>query len=850
MIWNLIIQRYTDIRSDERKPVSILFLHSLLLGFSTSLFFVAANSYFIKNVKINNIPYAYIAAGILGILLVFLFKYLIKVIGSIFTFFTVLVLFAITCFALYIGHLYLDSTSLLSLVLAFLGFIFIFPFSGLFVLGFTGICLQLFNLHQNKRLLALIGVGEVVASIIGYLMVPIITKFTGNTVHLFLFSGIFILASTRPIWHIYKINIKTFSVTPGSKTIKRNYVGIFKKDRFYRSLAIVTFFSVLAVYFSDYAYLISVRKLAQLTSMDVANIVAVLFCIIKIGELLFSFFSAKIISTIGMKFSLLLLPFMLILFSTLSILAFSMFKEVLIFVILFFLMSKWCDRVLRKGVYAPSSKVMYQVVEPVERMQLQTTIEGTISQFSIVLSGLILLLVSKLKLTTNNDVLFYSLTAISALFSICWFVMAWLLFNNYKTKIHDYLHNINGIKNTVQKQNTSILINQWVNNTEFGLSIEDKNSILQVYDNVQMDTVNMQKIMEHIAFYNPSLQSFLANNDSTLLHKKIVRLYFTNDHFFSRVLIIKYLQQNNQLSDFNIFYELYEAADFEIKKIIISSLNQLNYTTQNNQYYFYDLCKIFVQEIVWAELSIYDTINVPNHHLHTLLHEYATECKNHLLNILKVLYGNNVITIVQQVLNENDKAAEGSIFAVELLDNILQQPLKEKIIPVFEPIPQQMRWAKLGTFCNIYHLSEEQRLKEILIKNFNLINIKLKQTALESYYNLTQNKEVLKAFSTSNLEEMKATAEILNNKENPNPYFSKEEFLNKLQLNSIVNQYQLQYLCRFAIGLENENKLNNNFIAVNKTTALEYILKVKANNNQKILLDIIGLSVLFRLQQE
>jgi hypothetical protein len=389
------IQRFADIRANEKSLVGILFLQSLLLGFSTSYYFVAANSFFIKQANIASIPLAYIIAGLTGIVLVAAFKQMLKKFGSITGYISVLLLFAVVCVVLFLGHLKFDATANTSLYIAYAGFVIVFPFASLFVLGFSGICLQLFNLLQSKRLLALIGIGEIVASIIGYLTVPFITKFTGNPVYLFLLSAVFIVASVFPVLQLYKQHESKLTNQQKDSVVRKFSWSIFSKEQFYISLAAVTFFSVLGIYFTDYAYLVSVRNLAKLSGLGIADIVAILFAIIKIGELVFSFFSANIISTKGMKFSLLLLPFILFLLSTLAVVAHFVFDDVLFFVIAFFLMAKWSDRVLRKGVYAPSTKVLYQVTNPSERIQLQTSIEGTISQYSIVLSGIILLLVSQ-----------------------------------------------------------------------------------------------------------------------------------------------------------------------------------------------------------------------------------------------------------------------------------------------------------------------------------------------------------------------------------------------------------------------------------------------------------------------
>jgi hypothetical protein len=287
------IQRFADIRANEKSLVGILFLQSLLLGFSTSYYFVAANSFFIKQANIASIPLAYIIAGLTGIVLVAAFKQMLKKFGSITGYISVLLLFAVVCVVLFLGHLKFDATANTSLYIAYAGFVIVFPFASLFVLGFSGICLQLFNLLQSKRLLALIGIGEIVASIIGYLTVPFITKFTGNPVYLFLLSAVFIVASVFPVLQLYKQHESKLTNQQKDSVVRKFSWSIFSKEQFYISLAAVTFFSVLGIYFTDYAYLVSVRNLAKLSGLGIADIVAILFAIIKIGELVFSILFGK-----------------------------------------------------------------------------------------------------------------------------------------------------------------------------------------------------------------------------------------------------------------------------------------------------------------------------------------------------------------------------------------------------------------------------------------------------------------------------------------------------------------------------------------------------------------------------
>lgn len=842
------IQRFADIRANEKSLVGILFLQSLLLGFSTSYYFVAANSFFIKQANIASIPLAYIIAGLTGIVLVAAFKQILQKFGSITGYISVLILFAVVCVVLFLGHLKFDAAANTSLYIAYAGFVIVFPFASLFVLGFSGICLQLFNLLQSKRLLALIGIGEIVASIIGYLTVPFITKFTGNPVYLFLLSAVFIVASIFPVLQLYNQHKSKLTNQQKDSVVRKFSWSIFSKEQFYISLAAVTFFSVLGIYFTDYAYLVSVRNLAKLSGLGIADIVAILFAIIKIGELVFSFFSANIISTKGMKFSLLLLPFILFLLSTLAVVAHFVFDDVLFFVIAFFLMAKWSDRVLRKGVYAPSTKVLYQVTNPSERIQLQTSIEGTISQYSIVLSGIILLLVSQWQ-KNNIDNFFYIMSIICVVFSIIWIFFLLGLYKGYKKKIHQYLHSMQSVSNTIQQHSIIDAFNNWASLQTETIST-DKMSFLQNMFNENFSNsgqFSKGQLIHLIASYNPTLSNTL-DIDEEMMQKRMLRFYFSNDNFFSRVLIVWYLELTQQLTKFSTIVELYEAGDLTIRKELVAALNRSNYMPATaDRFYFTELCRIYVGEVLWAEPAIADIEEVNDAHLISLLEQHIGNCKFHLLEVLKLLYGKETIHVVQVVLNDTDKGTENQIFAVELLDNILEPVLKEMIIPLFEPIPQPMRWAKLGKQFFIYHLAAADRLKEILFKNFKLIDINVKQAALKNYYSITKDKTAVSAFASSNIEALYNDANHLLSEVFINTSTYKNDVIHQLHLNNYFKEDIIEHFFRYGIVVEQKQKQ----IAQNNTTfskrAFEHVIQLSANHHQKIDLDVVGLGLLFKL---
>jgi hypothetical protein len=164
-------------------------------------------------------------------------------------------------------------------------------------------------MSQSKRLLALVGTGEIMASIIGYLTAPLISKLTGSPNYLLLLAAACILPALIPIYWLALTNHEKLSHIMASKTaLKKLNLSFFRNERFYLLIAIVSVFSVSAIYFVDYSYLITVRFMSVYSGIEIATILGFFFSIVKVGELVFSFLSGHFLSTKGVKFSILLLP--------------------------------------------------------------------------------------------------------------------------------------------------------------------------------------------------------------------------------------------------------------------------------------------------------------------------------------------------------------------------------------------------------------------------------------------------------------------------------------------------------------------------------------------------------------
>src|SRR6476620_1147495 len=191
-----------NLRPEERKSFRSLFLLSLITGIGLSYYFVAVNTFLIQKASVSNLPYAYIIYGLGGVLLIKAYQYRQQRRGVISSYRESLVAFFVVALGVFAAITKIGDQSAYAVYLAYLGFLFNMPFTLIFALSFSGICARLYNMAQSKRLLALVGTGEIIASIIGYLTAPLISQLTGSPNFLLPLSAICILPALIPIYRL------------------------------------------------------------------------------------------------------------------------------------------------------------------------------------------------------------------------------------------------------------------------------------------------------------------------------------------------------------------------------------------------------------------------------------------------------------------------------------------------------------------------------------------------------------------------------------------------------------------------------------------------------------------------
>ena len=737
-----------DIRESEKGIFSLLTINSLFSGLSTAFLFVVTNSYFIKNLSVDHLPVAFIFSGLVGLLLVQLYKKLVNWKGLIFSYLTMGILFSVVCiFLFYLRILGTQNTQII-FITAYLGFVFTMPFISVFTLAFSSVGFKVFDLNQGKRLFALVGMGEIIANIISYLLIPSLVSWWGGSEYLLLLSMVARLISLVPLGKIKIPQINLFEKNINS--IKKVNFSLLVKDSYYLIMSIVTFCSVFAIFLVDYTYLLTVKFISVENNVDAAILFSLVFCVVKIGELIASIYSARFNSFFGLKISLIILPIILVISSILGFVTGLFMSSQILIVTSFLLLNKIFERAIRKGILAPSQKVLFQVAKSDEREKIQTLIDGSISQMATLISGVILLFFSIFFRFSSSYYYLFVLAFICFIFSIGWFLATQGLYNRYKSKIQYFLKK--GLLTKSSNENYSP-VSSWIAsipkkevNTKF---IQDVYSqLLNIEHQIQSNPNAF--FLDQIKHLNPREFKHLQTIESNQIFGLFSKLFFHKDSFDSRMSIIFLTSHFTNHQKFTFIKENYKNLNHHLQHALIVELAKdegLYLTDSAERFYISELCVECCELIFWAELAMDDLKDYNAQELSLSLIIFRRLNILHLFELLKLMYNASSISIIVDVWKNSSESVENEAFTIELLENLLDGDLKKIIVPLLTDMPIDLKRTRLGELLNAYSLDFSERLIDIMLKSILNVDSSIKVMAAKLYAEKSANSSILNYYS-------------------------------------------------------------------------------------------------------
>lgn len=280
-------------------------------------------------------------------------------------------------------------------VLPFVLFVLIGPITSITLLGFWGVFGRVFDLKQSKRIIGGIDTGQLTATMVAFFSIPAMTELglidkTNDLLFISAGAAFGILVFT--IWII-----KDFNIDSATKIRKKDKVKPVKfidliKNRYLRLLSLFLIFSMGSAVFTDYVFLSATETMYPVED-ELRNFLSFFNgTIMVVSFLIQSFINDIVIGKYGLKVSLMVMPFVLAIFTLGAIISGHIFvydikTEEYLFFFIFTGMGKLFTASLKDALENPAFKLFFLPFDLKIRFDIQSKIEGVVNEVAVLVAG-------------------------------------------------------------------------------------------------------------------------------------------------------------------------------------------------------------------------------------------------------------------------------------------------------------------------------------------------------------------------------------------------------------------------------------------------------------------------------
>ncbi|MEO1050036.1 MAG: MFS transporter [Bacteroidota bacterium] len=765
------ISRLVGISREESELVKWMFLHSFCIGIFISFYFSTANSMFVNDWGSTWLPYGYVASGTLGFIIVSLYSRLQKRYSAQWLFSGVFVFLASVILLIAL----LNTAGVVqSNILSFCLFILAAPLLTLCALETAGLSMLLFDIRQSKRFFALFSSGEILASIIGYLIIPQTLKFIGSPYN-FLYPavigaaiGLIVLTT---IFSKYRDSIKQ----PATKKVQaqQHKKKVFN-DGYVRFIALTVGLSYVAIYFADFGFLGALDQNHSANDDGVIKNIAIFFAIVKVGEFCLSIVSGSIFNRLGMRFALVILPILMFLCTALAFsgnfLASFLEQPTAYLLFIFLSANKFVDRVVRKSIEIPATRILYLPLPDSERTYIQTKIDGNVQQIGTAAAGISLIIFSYIFRTPegNVDMELFTLAFLPLL--LIWIFSAWTVFKGYKLKLADVLTNPTKAAGSYFRSGTDSLV---LRSAQGGEGLSRVNYIMKEMNlepmlethqkeakteksgndnflkslNAQPESDRPELIFKAILAKDLSAKAYIVDMLHSATYAQLIENtihYYGNEvlsdleYVFERTgssrtkrKIVTILKKIGTPESKRALLGLIDYHEPDVQHLAIEALSSLGFKVEDRQREFVrNKIEELVAKCVWVYSGLADLAGSPNtNSLIQFLVQHLDKTQQEIIALIGLIYGTDKTNVIKENLMHTE-GPEMRVFAIEMLDNLLEPSLKEFIIPLFEDKPWWRKVRKLNPRFPQGKFNANDRLRDIIIRNYATTGLLVKAEAI------------------------------------------------------------------------------------------------------------------------
>ncbi len=373
---------------------------SFLLGLSLVFYYSAANAIFLTRSGIQKLPYVYIVNGFL----VIVFGVGLTLLGRRVTFRTqALILNAVlaaTIVVLWAGVRATGSHAVIFVMMAWFRLLFIYT-----TLSLWELVSRLFDIRQGKRLLPLVGLGVMLASVVGGVLIPVIVAAVG-TVNLLLLSavflGLFALSLSRILREVNETRRE-------AKRNRREGLRPLVRDRYTRVIFSLKTFSVLTAYLIEYVFYEQAARHFR-AQQSLAGFFGTFTAVTTLAMVLVAgLLAGRLIASRGVRGTLFILP-LAMLATSLAAAVYGGLAGVGTVFFALVVVTMFTNQVLDKAVDTPTFVLLFQPMPRERRLAARVITEGWLGSVALIVSGVLLLVLTWLH--PPNVVPFVALLAV------------------------------------------------------------------------------------------------------------------------------------------------------------------------------------------------------------------------------------------------------------------------------------------------------------------------------------------------------------------------------------------------------------------------------------------------------
>jgi hypothetical protein len=272
----------------------------------------------------------------------------------------------------------------------------------------------LFNVRQSKRLFPLIAAGDIASMAIFGIAIPFIVSRIG-ALHLLFFAEASI-ASCLVVGVCIARSIVSSDDTLEETAADSTPISKLLQERFVSLFFAVSIVSFLIFFFADYNFYDVVNRRYQ-TAETLAAFFGVFYAVLNGFNLLLNGISSRVLTRYGIYAGLLAVPVCVGGATVVAIALPSMGLTAVLFWAV--IITKLMDEMLRGAFLIPTAKVLYQPLPDRERIRVQAVRESVVEPVAIGLSGVSLLLLTRLAGFQVPQLLWILMIIISVFTTLC-----------------------------------------------------------------------------------------------------------------------------------------------------------------------------------------------------------------------------------------------------------------------------------------------------------------------------------------------------------------------------------------------------------------------------------------------